>query len=108
MMKSSYKEVTNLSESMNLAVHKLIGPRVVMAGHLTLDGGGHGVVYYPTLPGTTEQYCPFLSNSTTDHPYWGSFTTSSFGVTGGVDEEVCWQVVKVGLWGSPTTDLANT
>lgn len=96
------------SENMNLAVHRLIGPRVVMCGHATLDDGGHAVVYFPTLPGEVDQYCVFLSNGTDTHPYYGAFTTSSFGVTGAADDAVCWQVVKCGLWGSPTTDLANT
>ncbi len=96
------------SENMNLAVHRLIGPRVVMCGEITLDVGGHGTAYFPELPGTVDQYCVFLQSHDATYPYWGAFTTSSFGVTGGVSAEVCWEVVKKGLWGSPTTDLANT
>jgi hypothetical protein len=96
------------SEHMSLAVHHLIGPRVVMCGHATLDEDGTGTVYFPELVGTVDQYCVFLSSDEDTFPYWGGFTTTSFGVTASSGAEVCWQIVKCGLWGSPTTDLENT
>jgi hypothetical protein len=102
------------SEHMSLAVHHLIGPRVVMCGHATLNEDGTGTVYYPELVedanfgGVTEQYCVFLSSNEDTFPYWGSFTTTSFGVTASPGAEVCWQIVKCGLWGSPTTNLQDT
>jgi hypothetical protein len=98
------------SENMNLAVHRLIGPRVVMAGQITLDPSlGTGTVYFPVLPGTAALYAVFLSSQgSATFPYWGGFTTSSFNVTGGDSQVVCWEIVKKGLWGSPTDQLANT
>jgi hypothetical protein len=104
------------SEHMSLAVHRLIGPRVVACGDVDL-ANNIATVYYPELPGTVDQYCVFLSTNQPTFPYWGDFTTTSFGVTGttfgvtGGEEEgatVCWQIVKCGLWGSVTTGLENT
>jgi hypothetical protein len=101
------------SERMSLGVHRLIGPRVVGCGEVMLDASGGGLVVYPALPGGTKLYCPFLSSSSSTAPYWGNFTVTSFGVTGGASGEVCWQIVKHGLWGSlendgPSSVIANT
>lgn len=96
------------SEHMSLAVHRLIGPRCVSAGRIILSESGFGTVYLPTLPGTVDQYCIFLSSDDSTFPYWGNFTTSSFEINGGDGATVCWQVVKDGLWGSVTTGLENT
>ncbi len=95
------------SESMSLAVHKLIGPRVVSCGTTTLSGTT-GSVYYPTLVGTASQYAVFLSSNMATSPNWGLFTTSSFNITAGSGAIVNWEIVKQGIWGSPTTDLANS
>lgn len=101
------------SERMSLGVHRLIGPRVVGCGDVVLDGSGHGLVVFPALPGGTTLYCPFLSTDNATAPYWGNFTVTSFTVTGGSNAEVCWQIVKKGLWGSlendgPSSVIANT
>lgn len=101
------------SERMSLGVHRLIGPRVVACDDVTLDASGFGLVVYPSLPGGTSLYCPFLSTNSATAPYWGSFTASSFNITGGVGATVCWELVKHGLWGSlendgPTSVIANT
>jgi len=101
------------SEHMSLAVHRLIGPRVVACGMVQLDEGGAGTAYFPELPGGPSLYCPFLSTNTGTHAWWSNFTSSSFGVTGGNGDMVCWTVVKKGLWGSlnnngPAEDLADT
>jgi hypothetical protein len=102
------------SEHMSLAVHRLIGPRVVACGDVVLDQNGEATVYYPTLPGGAELYCPFLSHQCPDEvPCWGSFTVSSFTVSGSEEASVCWQIVKKGLWGSlsndgPQSAIANT
>jgi hypothetical protein len=105
------------SEHMSLAVHRLIGPRVCAAGSLTLNGSGYGTVYYPSLPynsaSVLTEYVPFLSTNNATAPYWGSFTASSFAVTGGDNATVCWEIVKAGLWGSlendgPSSVIANT
>ena len=95
------------SERMSLGVHRLIGPRVVGCGDVVLDASGHGLVVYPALPGGPSLYCPFLSSNNATFPYWGNFTVTSFAVTGGVltgGVDVCWEIVKKGLWGSLEND----
>lgn len=106
------------SEHMALGVHRLIGPRVCACGDLELDEAGFGTAYFPELPVGTGQtvddlYCVFLSTHSATHAYWGDFTTTSFGVTGGDGDEVCWTIVKKGLWGSlenngPSEVIAGT
>jgi len=92
------------SEHMALGVHRLIGPRVVACGEAELDASGFATVYYPTLPGGAGLYCAFLQGGSATYPYVGNFTASSFQITGGDDDEVCWQIVKKGLWGSLEND----
>lgn len=96
------------SEHMSLAVHRLIGPRVVMAGIIQLTGGA-AVVYYPTLPGVVGQYSIQLT-PTSDSRVWSSAaTTSQFQVNGSAaTATVHWAVIKNGLWGSPISELANS
>jgi len=109
------------SEHMSLAVHRLIGPRVVACGDLQLDGGGSGTVYFPELPvpdgsSVEDEYCPFLSTTPPFggfHASWDNFTTTSFDVSGDDNQGVCWMIIKKGLWGSlnnngPAEDLADT
>jgi hypothetical protein len=93
------------SEHMALGVHRLIGPRVVACGEVELGPSGIGTVYYPTLPGGAGLYCAFLQGETPSHHFVTNFTASSFNVEGGnVEDEVCWQIVKKGLWGSLEND----
>lgn len=106
------------SEHMALGVHRLIGPRVCMCGEITLAETGFGTAYFPELPVPTgftveDIYCVFLSSHGSTFPYWDNFTTTSFDVTGGDTAEVCWTVVKKGLWGSlendgPMSVIGNT
>ena len=101
------------SERMSLGVHRLIGPRVVACGEVTLDGGGAGTVYYPTLPGGASLYCAFLQADSGVYPFVTNFTASSFQVTGDDEQEICWEIVKKGIWGSlendgPSSAIANT
>lgn len=99
------------SENMNLAVHRLIGPRVVMCGTDTVAGSGHATIYYPTLPGVASEYAVFLQvhdSADTTPTVPGAITTSQFGVTGGANYGFAWQIVKKGIWGSPVSALANT
>lgn len=101
------------SERMSLGVHRLIGPRVVACGDVILDASGHATVYYPTLPGGATLYCAFLQGQHTTYPYVGSFTASSFHITGAAADDVCWELVKKGIWGSLENDgssslMANT
>lgn len=100
------------SEHMSLAVHRLIGPRVVMAGIIQLtapqEGSPTATVYYPTLPGVVSQYSIQLTpNASQDH-WFANFTTSQFDVLGDTAMTVHWAVIKNGLWGSPKTDLGNS
>lgn len=101
------------SERMSLGVHRLIGPRVVDCGDVTLDASGHATVYYPSLPGGATLYCAFLQGQAATHPYVGSFTASSFQITGANSDDICWEIVKKGIWGSlendgPSSVIANT
>lgn len=96
------------SDAVSMAVHKLIGPRVVCAGSLQLEEETSGTVYYPTLVGDASDYICMVNNDSSTHAYFGNFSTSSFTVTAGSSDLVNWVVIKKGLWGSPTTDLANT
>ncbi len=88
------------STNTSMAVHMLVGPRVVMAGNLTLNSSGFGTVYYPVLPSTVSKYSISLSTNKNTLPYWGGFTTSQFSVTGGANATVGWAVNLVGIWGS--------
>lgn len=115
---SAYGAGNKGSEHMALGVHRLIGPRVVGCSDITLDASGHGTVVFPQLPLTGsltvhDLYCPFLSSSSSTFPYWGSFTVTSFAITGAANADVCWEIVKKGLWGSlendgPATVIAKT
>ena len=101
------------SEHMSLAVHRLIGPRVVSCDMTQLDENGIGTAYFPELPGGPSLYCPFLSTNSSTHAYWDNFTSTSFDITGGGDDMICWTIVKKGLWGSlenngPAENIANT
>lgn len=95
------------SDNMSLGVANLIGPRVVGAGTITLSGTT-GTVYFPTLVGTASQYVIMLSTSGATFAKWDTFTTASFGVTAANNAVVHWAIHKIGLWGSPTANLANT
>ena len=100
------------SERMSLGVHRLIGPRVVACGEIVLTGAV-GTVYYPNLPGGASLYCAFLQADTATAPFVTNFTASSFVVNGVTQQEICWQIVKKGIWGSlendgPSSAIANT
>lgn len=56
------------SERMSLGVHRLIGPRVVGAGSVTLTGTV-GNVYFPTLPGGSSLYSVQLTGNSSASPY---------------------------------------
>jgi hypothetical protein len=100
------------SEHMSLAVHRLIGPRVVCCSDVVLDEDGTTTVYFPELPvhdglDVTDIYAPFVSSEcgvSTCPACWLSFTSTSFDVTGCPGATVSWQIVKKGLWGAVTND----
>lgn len=50
------------SEHMSLGVSKLVGPRVVQAGTVTLSGGA-GVVYFPNIVDTATNYLAMATNT---------------------------------------------
>jgi len=109
---SDYGAGNKGSEHMALGVHRLIGPRVVACGEINLTSGT-GTVYYPTLPGGAGLYCAFLQANTATAPFVTNFTASSFVVNGVTQQEICWEIVKKGIWGSlendgPSSAIANT
>jgi hypothetical protein len=100
------------SERMSLGVHRLIGPRVVGAGVVTLSGTT-GTVVFPTLPGGHAKYSIQLTGGSTTVPHFSAFADTGFTVTGGSGDTVFWTIIKNGIWGStendgPSSQLANT
>jgi hypothetical protein len=101
------------NDHLSLAVHRLIGPRVVMAEAVTLTGGT-AVAYYPTLPGVIGQYSIQLTCNSSNVAWYSGFTTSQCGINGNGTDTVFWSIIKNGLWGSDATssgvgaNLANT
>ncbi len=105
------------SERMSLGVHRLIGPRVIGAGAVTLsepgEGDGVATVYFPTLPGGHALYSIQLTGGDSTQPFYSNFTDTSFDVEGGPGDVLFWTIIKNGLWGStendgPSSALANT
>ena len=91
------------SEHMSLGVSKLIGPKVVMAGSVTLSGTT-GTVQFPAPVGAVGDYIVMLTptSSTLAYVSTGLATVAStsdwsFTVTGGSGAVVNWTVVKTGL-----------
>ena len=94
---------TRGSEHMSLVVTKLIGPKVVMAGNITLTGTT-GTVQFPAPVGATTDYVVMLTANSSTLPYVSTALATvantsdwSFIVTGGNNAVVNWCVVKTGL-----------
>jgi hypothetical protein len=120
------------SEHMSLGVHRLIGPRVVAAGTVTLVRGGpdmaikikekypnahlpkdapsgFALVDIPPLVGGYGRYSLQLTPAAdlSGEPASGVFLADNvFLVYGAATVVVHWAVIKNGIWGSPTTPLA--
>jgi hypothetical protein len=91
------------SEHIRLGSEKLIGPRVVAVGTVTLDGSGNGSVVLPILIGATANYMVFANdqNTTTAAAVGCSLTVSGSSTTltlkGTAAHVISYAVLKVGL-----------
>jgi hypothetical protein len=91
------------SEHMTLATNKLIGPRVVVADEITLDGGGDKVIKLPLLPGVAGDYVVVLGDSNAAAAtavaaaltIGGGVTTITF--KGTAAQTVAYAVIKKGM-----------
>ena len=54
---------TKGSEHQYLGVEKLVGPRVVVADEVTLDGAGNATVVLPLLNGVRGDYCVLATDA---------------------------------------------
>ena len=91
------------SEHMTLGVGHLIGPRVVAADEVTLDGSGDAVVILPLLPGAVTDYIVMASDSdagaATAVAVEMAFNTNDTTLTfkGTAAQPVMWSIIKKGL-----------
>ena len=91
------------SEHMSLGVEKLIGPRVVAADSVTLDGSGDAEVVLPLLPGAVTDYIVTATDSdtsgatavTASMAFNANDTTLTF--KGTAANVINWTITKKGL-----------
>ena len=88
---------------MNLEVSRLVGPKIVAAGRIALDGD-KGYVYIPAPIGTVHDYVVILTNNGPERAYVSNplamVATSNqwaFQVAAGSNDTVNYMVVKIGL-----------
>lgn len=82
------------SEHMSLGVSKLVGPRVYLAGQVTLASGG-ATVYYPTINDNIANYVGFSTDTTAVNAVAvTSLTTTSITLSGTGSHVVNWLIVK--------------
>lgn len=53
------------SEHLRVGAEKIIGPRVVWADNVSLDGSGDATIKLPVLPGVTADYVVFATHQDT-------------------------------------------
>lgn len=91
------------SEHMTLGVEKLLGPRIMAADEVTLDGSGDEVVVLPLFPGVVGDYTVSVTdtNATAAAACAGAlaFTANSTTLTikGPANSTVSYVIVKKGL-----------
>lgn len=88
------------SQFASLGVSRLIGPRVVLAGQVTLDGGGNATVNFPDIGGVAGDYVGFATNTNAaiaNAVNVTGLTTTSITLVGTAGHVVNYMVVKVGL-----------
>lgn len=90
------KETTQVSLSFN----NFIGPRVVAAGHIKLEGVT-GIIEIPAQVGNTRDYCVMLTNNSASNPFVSSALSEeetgwSFSVTAGEGDVVSYLVLRSG------------
>ena len=91
------------SEHMSLGVEKLIGPRVIAADEVTLDGSGDATVVLPLLDGVVGDYIVSATDSdtsgatavTASMAFGVSDTTLTF--KGTAANVIVWSIIKKGL-----------
>lgn len=87
------------SKHFSIGSSRVIGPRVVMAGKVTLAAGAATVVL-PLLSGAVTDYCVVGSNSTaaTAHKITMTFDTNktNLAITGGTTDVINWAIIKTG------------
>jgi hypothetical protein len=91
------------SEHARLGSEKIIGPRCVAVGSVTLDGSGDGVVKLPALTGVTANYLVFANSQTTSSAtavgcslaISGSTTTLT--IKGTANHVISYSIQRVGL-----------
>jgi hypothetical protein len=91
------------SEHMSLGVEKLIGPRVVAADEVTLDGSGDATVVLPLLDGVVGDYIV----TATDSDVTGATAVTAIMAFGAADSTItlkgtasntiAWSIIKKGL-----------
>jgi len=91
-----HKETTQVS----LSVNNFIGPRVVAAGSVKLDGVT-GIINIPAQVGNPRDYCVMLTNNSASNPYVSSGITENetgwyFSVTAGSGDLVNYLVLRSG------------
>ena len=82
------------SEHLFVGVEKLIGPRVVFAGSVTLSSGTATVKFPSTLPGVAADYIVLMGGSAS-HSYATSVAVTGFTANGTGSEVPSYIVVKV-------------
>lgn len=87
------------SKHFSIGSGRIIGPRVVMAGKVTLASGTKTVVL-PALTGVLADYCVVTGDNTaaTAHGAVMTFPTNAtqLVVTGGTTDVVSWAIIKIG------------
>lgn len=88
------------SEHLSVGAEKLIGPRVVAAGEVTLSGGAATLVL-PVLPGVTADYIVTVQDKTGANAASAALTLSATGTSivfaGNGTDVLQYAVIKVGL-----------
>ena len=91
------------SEHMTLGVERLIGPRIMAADAVTLDGSGDATVVLPLFPGVVGDYTVSVTDTTVAGATAcaGSLAFSSTATTltlkGTADQTASYVIVKKGL-----------
>lgn len=91
------------SEHLRVGAEKIIGPRIVYAGSVTLDGSGNGSVVIPAPAGVATNYSVFVTdgNATAAAATAGAVAFASGNATitvkGPASEAVFVMLVKKGL-----------
>ena len=91
------------SEHIRLGTEKLIGPRAVAVGTVTLDGSGNATVILPVLTGVTANYLVFANdqNVSAAAAVGASLAISASATTltikGTASHLISYAIMKVGL-----------